>query len=734
MKRKHGSVGRYSIALGSERMTSDAHDNLAILESAARDSIAFGDGLAFDAEAWKIRIRSANRRPVTLWFKVHNDNDGTKNVSKRPRLQRPFATFLKSVIRLSEAAEPKSGEAHQAMLYAGRYLHDQLARRGYDPAQLTTRDFQNAERASAERDSSDNTQFTVAQNLLKLARLVKDYKLSEAQIAYTPVKAPPQYNHLRVGPGRDPGLLPSEAALKALPQIAQQLDYPADGCMMNVVELLHCAPWRVGEVLSLPEDCEVVVSPDGGLLDMSDLDAGRPARYGLRYKPEKNKDLASDVKWIPSAAVPLARRAIANLRKQTAPAREVAAFMEANPGRAWLPEHLRENDWLTIDDVTQILGHSRNGTYQWLKANEVVFRSEHVLRKDLEWAIQDELKLKRCKIEALEGACRVLKEHPKLDRFDVDLLKPFINVRCVTDWLKSLGIEIHPRAVSRAELEARLLAANRDVSSDFPWKLSECLFLFRANAFKRYTRQLLPVVSLMRQEQLRYFLMGNGDQPGIFELFGYTEPNGDPIHVTSHMYRRWLATLAMDHEMSATEVQNWLGHSSELKQVAYDHRTPDQLGKEAREAIGSGLAIGPMADIAQSINEPRDRDTFLEAVLATAHITQYGMCARDWLTSPCVRHGACAACEKQLIQKGEPEHRKEIERSLRENRILLEKAKAEVEDGQVGAGNHARHLAREVAVLEATLEIHDSPSIADGTYVQLDPAEVLATAGLDKDK
>jgi hypothetical protein len=67
-------------------------------------------------------------------------------------------------------------------------------------------------------------------------------------------------------------------------------------------------------------------------------------------------------------------------------------------------------------------------------------------------------------------------------------------------------------------------------------------------------------------------------------------------------------------------------------------------------------------------------------------------------------------------------------RNLRENRILLERANAEAEDGQVGAGNHARHLAREVAALEATMAIHDDPSIVDGTYVQLDLPAQLANA------
>ena len=151
------------------------------------------------------------------------------------------------------------------------------------------------------------------------------------------------------------------------------------------------------------------------------------------------------------------------------------------------------------------------------------------------------------------------------------------------------------------------------------------------------------------------------------ERHGYTEESGDPIRVTSHMFRRWLATLALDREMSMAEVQNWLGHTHDRWTAAYDHRSPDALGREARAALGQGFGIGPIADIAGSFNSPRDRDTFLEAVLATAHITEYGMCARDWLSQPCVRHGACAACEKQLIRKGNPEHKESITRNLREN-------------------------------------------------------------------
>ncbi|TFW55931.1 hypothetical protein CT676_38010 [Bradyrhizobium sp. MOS001] len=735
MKRAKRTAGQYPIALDPGCMTSDPRANLALFERAARKSHAFGDDLPFDAVGWPIQVVSANRRPATLSFTVHNDGGARKDAAKRLPMKTPFVTFLKSVIRLSEAAAPSSASAHRAMLRAGRYLHDQSERCNYDPVHLTSRTFQEAERAALERDPSPWSNFAVAQNLLKLSRLVRDYKLTGSEIAYVPVTPAPDYNHLRVGPGRDPGQLPSAAALRALPNIAQQVVEPADVCMMSVLELLHCAPWRIGEVLSLPERCEVVTSVDGRLLGVADLDAGRPVRYGLRYKPEKSPGLTSDIKWIPSAAVPLARRAIENLRKHTAEAREVAAYMEKHPGRAWLPASLRLKDRLGIDELAEIVpgSHGRNDrAYRWLHANEIAIKPEHVLRDDFEFGVWKKDTLGDGEAVPLDRARRLLRQRPNTCLFEVDLLKGIIKVDRIHAWLRNKGITIAPPTISRMELEARLLSLNTDVSPDFPWKRSECLLLFPTHFFRRNVKPLRSVPSLMRQEQLSYFLMGNAKQEGIFERFGHTEDDGDPIHVTSHMYRRWLATLAMDHEMSAAEVQNWLGHSSELKQVAYDHRTPDQLGEDARRAIGNGLAIGPIADIALSINEPRERETFLQAVLATAHITPYGMCARDWLSSPCARHGACAACDKQLIRKGDLEHRKEVERSLRENLILLERAQAEADDGQVGAGNHARHLAREVAVLEATLEIHESPSIADGTYVQLDLDEVVARAGADR--
>jgi hypothetical protein len=169
------------------------------------------------------------------------------------------------------------------------------------------------------------------------------------------------------------------------------------------------------------------------------------------------------------------------------------------------------------------------------------------------------------------------------------------------------------------------------------------------------------------------------------------------------------------------------GRNSAFLFNAYDHRTAHELAEDARRAIGAGEAMGPMAQIAAA-KEPRDRDTFLQAVVAAAHVTPFGMCVRDWTVSPCARHGACAACDKQMIVKGDPSQREEVARCLKENRVLLDRAMGEVEEGQVGADEHAWHLVREVTALEATLAVHDNESIKDGTLYQLDLPAVIAKA------
>jgi hypothetical protein len=502
--------------------------------------------------------------------------------------------------------------------------------------------------------------------------------------------------------------------------------------MMRTIALLHCAPWRIGEVLSLPADCEVVVSPEGTPLTIEDLESGKPVRYGLRYKPEKNTDTTPDTKWIPSAAIPLVRRALQDIRQHSAVSREIAAYMEKNPGRAWLPEQFRDRERLTIDDIAAILERPRNAAYEWLHANRIPIRRAHVLAGELAGGLSNSRSYKASEKDLNKSVLALLNRYPAAQPMEVDALKGTVNVRDVYRWLRVKRVPVHGESVSREDVERRILETNR-LTTDFDWKLSKCLFLFPKLFFWR-ERPFRSTVALLNLDQLRFFMTGEKDNQakggrkyGIFKRMGFSEPDGGDIHVTSHMFRRWLGTLAKREDMSAEQVRNWLGHESDRWTGAYDCRTPHELAEQSRTRLGTGNGVGSIAEIARS-KEPRDREAFLEAVVATVHVTPYGMCVKDWTASPCTRHGACASCEKQMIDKGEPAQRTEIARRLRENRILLDRAMAEVKENQEGAYQHAWHLVREVTALEATLAVHDDQSIADGTLCQLDLAAVLTKA------
>ncbi|MET4717150.1 hypothetical protein ABIF63_001256 [Bradyrhizobium japonicum] len=745
MTRKKRTNGKFVIALDGKTASADPRENLERLARAARDSLSFGPELPFEAESWTIRQETANSRAATLWFTARADIAGRVG---HDRMAEPFATFLKSIIRLRETVRPGGPQRHLALVDAARYLYLQLERRGYDPSRLETVDFQRAEMAAvreaeeaATRKSQETgkrrrrtlwTPFLVGQNLLRLATVVRDQHLSAASIDYAPRTLPPDYEELRTEQAPDADRLPSRAALDALPRIANEVQDPSDVCMMRTIALLHCAPWRIGELLSLPADCEVLVTPEGQSASFEDLESGKPVRYGLRYKPEKSPDGTPDTKWIPTAAIPLVRRALEDLRKHSAGSREIAAYMEQNPDRAWLPERFREQERLSIDDVAAILDRSRNAAYDWLHANGIPIRRMHVITRELKLSLSSNRHSFKASEKALnESVLSLLAKHAA-DEIEVDTLKGMVGVGDVHRWLRNKRVEVHEESVSRDDLERRILEINR-LTTDFEWKLSECLFLFPKLFFWR-ERPFRSVVALLNNDQLRFFMTGEKDAEaegrrkyGIFKRMGFTEPDGTDIHITSHMFRRWLATLALQREMSAEQVRIWLGHEHERGQGPYDVRTPVELAEEARQAIRSGLAKGAVAEIAAA-KEPRDRDAFLESVVAAVHITPYGMCVRDWTFSPCARHGACVACEKHAIEKGQPAHRAEIARSLRENQILLDRAMAQAEEGQIGADKHAWHLYREVAVLEATLRVHDDPSIADGTLHQLDVPAVLAEA------
>src|SRR5687767_1992760 len=103
--------------------------------------------------------------------------------------------------------------------------------------------------------------------------------------------------------------------------------------------------FRIGELLTLPLDCEV-----------EEVRGGKP-RYGLRYYKEKSRggEKVFAVRWLTATGAELARKAIHEIRTLTQEARERAEVLERTPHRVPVPGF----HWaarMTVADVARALG------------------------------------------------------------------------------------------------------------------------------------------------------------------------------------------------------------------------------------------------------------------------------------------------------------------------------------------------------------------------------------------
>src|SRR5260370_23103300 len=116
--------------------------------------------------------------------------------------------------------------------------------------------------------------------------------------------------------------LPTEAALQGIADIYREhAKEPADRLRAAAVAILVVPGFRIGEVLTLPLDCEV-----------EEVRGGKP-RYGLRYYKEKSRGAEKmfAVRWLTATGAKLARKAIHDIRTLTQDARRHAAVLEKTP-------------------------------------------------------------------------------------------------------------------------------------------------------------------------------------------------------------------------------------------------------------------------------------------------------------------------------------------------------------------------------------------------------------------
>lgn len=145
-------------------------------------------------------------------------------------------------------------------------------------------------------------------------------------------------------PGRPEGKLPSKQALEGVADIYNtHAKSPADRLRAAALAILVVTGFRIGELLTLPLECEVTETHD------------ERTRYGLRYYKEKARGAEKnlDVRWLTATGAELAQKAITEIRGLTAQARERAKILEQNPNRVPIPGY-QWADHMSRDEVANV--------------------------------------------------------------------------------------------------------------------------------------------------------------------------------------------------------------------------------------------------------------------------------------------------------------------------------------------------------------------------------------------
>ncbi len=647
----------------------------ALVAEARADCAAFGADLDFDRLDWDVTSHCPKpagkaAQKTVLYFATH-ENGTKKNADDRTALPEPFGSTIKALVRLQKDGNPSIGaDQLNRTINASRYLAPLLADRGHDPCRLVPKDLEDARRAIEERGGKPSTHYRLGQQLEKIVAELNRRNILVFAFTWTnPFRR--VTNDTRIGEKAtaNRSKIVEEQILDELARLSHIVTDDSDRMRMAGVKLFHCAPWRVGEINTIPDDPWVERQKIGADGPVFDADGHPVVRCGIRYWPEKSED--PDIKWIPDAMVDVAKTAIDTLVEISASARELARWYEEHIGRAWLPGvDGGPGQLYTMPEVAEMFGLNRyTAARQWLVTRGVPIddsrRAGVVRRGDLELAL-------------------------------------------LREW----------RALDYLTRDRRGL------------KRSQHLFLTLAN-LHNYRGTNPCMLGMTTDQHFSDFLSTRGDRPeyrkgkrqgqvlSVFERHGSTMADGSPMRCKSHGFRHWLNDMAQRGGMGQHLVARWSGRKEITQNGEYDHMSGVELAEQGRSLLADGKVMGLLADVHDRL-PPVERTSFRDSVIETAHVTDLGMCDHNFFSSPCPEFSGdgCGSCEHLNVVKGEHKARQRAIDNRQDTEWLLERALEEMNDETEGASNFVEAHTLRLAALDRIVAIHDDSAIPDGTWVR----------------
>lgn len=314
--------------------------------AAAREKFAADlrmDVSVFDQPSWDVRglrDKGTVRANPTLYF------------TQRGTLDQPLPTAYGDIVKCWLILDRRSVSNMSRRLDAVRILWDAIhGRRSGKSEAFAWQSFSEEDLSQAEllmRASwSDATTYKLIVSLLVFARFLAARGICRP-LYYTPqTPRVEDFNrHTISGQQERRDRLPTDAALQGIADIYREhAKEPADRLRAAAVAILVVTGFRIGELLTLPLDCEV-----------EELRGGK-ARYGIRYYKEKARGAEKmfAVRWLTATGAELARQAIHEIRTLTQDARTRARVLEKTPHRVPL-SGIHWAARMTTAEVTLALG------------------------------------------------------------------------------------------------------------------------------------------------------------------------------------------------------------------------------------------------------------------------------------------------------------------------------------------------------------------------------------------
>lgn len=310
----------------SPRIELSALENLSGFISLARDELTiFGRDLDWDAEAWDVTgaTHASGLGRVRISFTGLGQSEGGH---ARP-LAAGLREFAKAYIRYQQGLNPVRGlQQRLAPFRALDAVRDFADLQ--DVTRITSCDL-DAAIAQITSHYGDVGAYRIAGQLEAIGRFLSDNSLVAMPFQWTHALSRPG-DTVRIGQEhekRRAQKLPTQRALEAVAFAFRAADNPSDRIAAAAAALMCCAPVRIGELLRVRANCEVVREKGRG-----------GEQYGLRWWAEKG--VKPEVRWIVNTMEDVAREALAVILELTSEARKIAAWYEENPGCLYLPSDL----------------------------------------------------------------------------------------------------------------------------------------------------------------------------------------------------------------------------------------------------------------------------------------------------------------------------------------------------------------------------------------------------------